>query len=97
MKTRKALNLSVSGLSHSGLYSNGVADLADISQQNMNIDSRDIRPGISQYIRIGKSDEIRPQLLILLFKTSELKQKIVSNTFRLKDYTTANGRKICIS
>ena len=83
MKAKKALNLCVSELSHSLLYSN---DLADICQQNMNIENIDIRSGISQPFRVGKSDEISPQLLILTFKTAELKRKNVMNSFRLKDY-----------
>ena len=97
LKTKKALNLCVSGLPRSGLHSNDVADIADICQQNMNIDSSEIRSGISQSFRVGKSDENRPQLLILTFKTAELKRKILSNSFKLKDYTTANGRKIFVS
>ena len=64
-KTKKVLNLFVNGIPRSGLYSNDAADLADICQQNMNIDSSEIRSGILQSFRVRKSDENRPQLLIL--------------------------------
>ena len=84
MKSKKALNLCVIGLPRSGLHSNHVADLADIFQQNMNIDSGEIRSGISQSFGVKKSDENCPQLRILTFETTELQLKFSTEVIQTK-------------
>ena len=96
-KERKLMNLCVSGLPSSDLNSNDVSTFADICQQYLGIASSEIKAGVSQTLRVGNASENKPKLLILTFKTLDLKKKVLINSYKLKDFVTSSNMKVFVS
>ena len=68
------MNLYVSSLLSSDLNSNDVGTLSDICQQYLGIASSEIKADVSQTLRVGNVSENKPKLMMLTFKTLDLKK-----------------------
>ena len=93
LKESKRMNLCVSGLPKTSLDTNDVSVFAEVVEKNLGVASKTVQNGIVEARRVGQESAGNPQLLVVTFKTSELRQEILKNSKKLKEYRTSSGKK----
>ena len=79
LKESKRMNLCVSGLPKTSLDTNDVSVFAEVVEKNLGVASKTVQNGIVEARRVGQESAGNPQLLVVTFKTSELRQEIQKN------------------